>query len=69
MRVASPGTHTGFVALLALSAALLLAATHSPLPAESLHYGRFSIQFGADGTLVIDGHEWKPFTGPPWASC
>ena len=63
MRVAPAGTRTGLVTLLTLTAALLLAAAQSPLPAESLHYGRFRIQFGADGTLVIDGHEWKPFNG------
>ena len=63
MRVAPAGTRTGLVTLLTLTAALLLAAAQSPLPAESLHYGRFRIQFSADGTLVIDGHEWKPFTG------
>jgi hypothetical protein len=63
MRVASAGTRTGLVTLLTLTAALLLAAAQSPLPAESLHYGRFRIQFGADGKLVIDGHEWKPFNG------
>ena len=63
MRVAPAGTRTGLVTLLTLTATLLLAAAQSPLPAESLYYGRFRIQFGADGTLVIDGHEWKPFNG------
>jgi outer membrane protein assembly factor BamB len=63
MRVAPSGTRTGLATFLTLTATLLLAAAQSSLPAESLHYGRFRILFRADGTLLIDGHEWKPFTG------
>ena len=63
MRVASAGTRTGLVTLLTLTAALLLAAAQSPLPAEPLHYGFFTILFSADGSLLIEGRQWKPFKG------
>src|SRR5512134_3288637 len=43
---------------------LLLAAQQSaPLPSEPLHYGFFTITFGADGAFSIIGKEWPAMKG------
>src|SRR5512134_2414134 len=43
---------------------LLLAAQQSaPLPSEPLHYGFFTITFGADGSFSIVGKEWPAMKG------
>ena len=33
------------------------------LPTTPLHYGFFTITFGSDGTVRIDGKEWRPLEG------
>jgi outer membrane protein assembly factor BamB len=41
-----------------------VAAQQAPtLPSQPLHYGFFTVTFGADGTLSIVGKEWPALTG------
>jgi outer membrane protein assembly factor BamB len=46
-----------------LSCAVLAAQQAPALPPAPLHYGSFTITFGADGTLALAGQGWPPFNG------
>jgi outer membrane protein assembly factor BamB len=50
-------------AMLSIVAASALAQQASPFPSKPLHYGFFTITFGADGTLSIAGKEWPEMKG------
>jgi outer membrane protein assembly factor BamB len=39
------------------------ASQGQPVPSQPLRYGFFTITFGADGALRIDGKEWAPMKG------
>jgi outer membrane protein assembly factor BamB len=47
----------------ALGVAAAAGRQASALPSTPLHYGFFTITFGADGTLSIAGREWPAMTG------
>src|SRR5215204_5748126 len=49
--------------LVAATATMVVALAQSPFPSLQLHYGSYAIRFAADGTLQIEGKEWKPFIG------
>jgi outer membrane protein assembly factor BamB len=60
-------TRTGLASVVGAAALAVAGAAAArqpaPLPSKPLHYGFFTITFGADGTLSIVGREWRPMTG------